>query len=197
MTPKPADYEVLQRPVWDPAPGTAYVWQCIKDKPLAMHRLSDRVLGGLYVAIQDRLIEPHDCDLNETDLVEGFKIRVLRTKSNLGHGLLTPDEKAVVAIPVELTNKTIVFELRGAGKENAHLPSVLYDAGHFRSTYPNWAQWRDNLLYRRRKDGSLAVIRFSRNKGILVNSIPPDWPQGLTRDRLLASEASYRQRKRR
>ncbi|OBT77303.1 hypothetical protein VF21_03446 [Pseudogymnoascus sp. 05NY08] len=195
MTPKPADYEVLQRPVWDPAPGTAYVWQCVKDKPLAMHRLSDRVLGGLYVAIQDGLIKPHDCDLNETDLVEGFQIRILRSKSNLGRGLLTPDEKAVVSIPVELTSKTIILELRGAGEMNAHLPSVLYDADLFQSTYPNWAEWRDNLIYRRGKNGTLVMSRFSKHKGILTESTPPDWPRGLTRDRLLASEASYRQRK--
>lgn len=196
MTPKPADYEVLQRPVWDPAPGTASVWKCIKDKPLAMHRLSDRVLGGLYVSIEDGLIKPHDCNLNETDLIEGFRIRVLRSKSNLGRGLLTPDGKSVVSIPVKLTNKTIILELRGAGEENAHLPSVLYDADLFQSTYPNWNQWRDNLLYRQRNDGSLIVYRFSKHKGVPFESTPPDWPEGLTRDRWLASEISYRERNR-
>ncbi|KFY90466.1 hypothetical protein V500_05165 [Pseudogymnoascus sp. VKM F-4518 (FW-2643)] len=157
-----------------------------------MHRLSDRVLGGLYIAIDCGLIKKANCSLNESDLGESFNIRVLRTGLNLGHGLLTPDGKAVVSIPVKRESKTVIFQLRGAGKANVKLPAVLYDTNIFKATYPNWAQWRDELLYRQRPDGTLHVEDFESYTRIQTDSTPPDWPQGLTRDRTLASEAHYR-----
>lgn len=196
MTPRPADFEVLQRPVWDPAPGTACLWKCIKEKPLAMHRLSDRVLGSLYIAITGELIEKSDCNLNESDLAEDFSIRSLRCRYNLGHGLLTPDGKAVVSIPAPKKRGGDLV-LRGSGNATAYLPVVRYDHKIFQDKYPNWEQWRDELMFRRRSDGTLeerALLSYSGNS---KDSTPPDWPQGLTRDRELASEDYYRKKNRR
>jgi hypothetical protein len=197
MTKTPAQYEVLQRPVWDPAPGTTCLWQCIKEKPLAMHRLSDRVLGSLYIAIDCGLIKKGQCNLNESDLSEYFNIRVIRTNLNLGRELLTPDGKAVVAIPVKRENKTIFFELGGAAKAHIKLPAVVYNTDIFKARYPNWAEWRDELLYCRASDGALYVEDFESYPRTVTDSTPPDWPQGLTRDRNLASEDHYRLNNRR
>lgn len=195
MTPTPAEFEIKRRPVWDPAPGTACIWQCIKEMPLAMHRLSDRVLGGLYVAINCGLIKKTNCNLNESDLGESFNIRVVRTNINLGHGLLTPDGKAVVSIPVKRESKTIFLELRGAGKAYIKLPAIVYNTDVFKARYPNWAEWRDELLYEQRSDGTFDEKDFESYTRIATDSTPPDWPQGLTRDRELASEAHYRLKK--
>ncbi|OBT94609.1 hypothetical protein VE01_07962 [Pseudogymnoascus verrucosus] len=192
MTKTPAQYEVLQRPVWDPAPGTTCLWQCIKEKPLAMHQLSDRVLGSLYIAIDCGLIKKGQCNLNESDLGDYFNIRVIRTNLNLGRELLTPDGKAVVAIPVKRENKTVFFELRGAGKAHIKLPAVVYNTDIFKARYPNWAEWRDELLYCRASDGAFYVEDFESYPRNATDSTPPDWPQGLTRDRNLASEDHYR-----
>lgn len=192
MTPTPAEFEIKQRPVWDPAPGTACIWQCIKDMPLSMHRLSDRVLGGLYIAIDCGLIKKSNCNLNESDLSESFKIRVVRSELNLGRGLLTPDGKAVISIPIKRESKTVLLELRGAGKTNLRLPTIAYNADIFKKMYPNWAEWRDELLYKRGLDGTLDVEDFESYPGNPNDSTPPDWPRGLTRDRKLASEIYYR-----
>ncbi|KFY23265.1 hypothetical protein V493_05970 [Pseudogymnoascus sp. VKM F-4281 (FW-2241)] len=192
MTPTPAEFEIKQRPVCDPAPGTACIWQCIKDMPLSMHRLSDGVLGGLYIAIDSGLIKKSNCNLNESDLSESFKIRVIRSELNLGRGLLTPDGKAVISIPIKRESKTVLFELRGAGKTNLRLPAIVYNADIFKERYPNWAEWRDELLYKRGLDGTLDVEDFESYPGNPNDSTPPDWPQGLTRDRNLASEIYYR-----
>ena len=136
MTRKPALFEVLQRPVWDPAPGTAFLWQCIKEKPLAMHRLSDRVLGGLHIAITEGFIKRADCNLNESDLAQNFQVRAVHSSCNLGHGLLTPDGRAVVSIPVHGSRGVMV--LRGTGNATANLPIVPYDSDFFRTMFPNW-----------------------------------------------------------
>ncbi|KFY20693.1 hypothetical protein V491_03511 [Pseudogymnoascus sp. VKM F-3775] len=192
MTPTPAEYEIKRRPVWDPAPGTACIWDCITQKPLSMHRLSDRVIGGLYIAIDCGFIRKSHCNMNESDLGKSFKIRLIRTNLNLGHGLLTPDGKAVVSIPVKREAKTTIFELRGASKANANLPAVAYNKDIFKSTYPNWSEWRDELLYCRKSDGSFKVEDFESYPRNATDSTPLDWPQGLTRDRILASEAHYR-----
>lgn len=192
MTPTPAEYEIKRRPVWDPAPGTACIWDCITQKPLSMHRLSDRVLGGLYIAIDCGFIRKSHCNMNESDLGKSFKIRLIRTNLNLGHGLLTPDGKAVVSIPVKREAKTTIFELRGASKANANLPAVAYNKDIFKSRYPNWSEWRDELLYCRKSDGSFKVEDFESYPRNATDGTPLDWPQGLTRDRILASEAHYR-----
>lgn len=194
MTKTPAKHELLQRPVWDPAPGTACLWQCISEKPLAMHRLSDRVLGGLYIAISSKLIKSKNCELNESDLSRGFHIRYVRSSRNLGHGLLTPDGKAVVSIPTGNFDKTMV--LRGSGNATANLPVVPYDPAFFKAIFPNWEQWRDELIYLRRPDGALDVTDFASYPEIDDDSTPADWPNGLTRDRMLASEMYYRYKNR-
>lgn len=162
-----------------------------------MHRLSDRVLGSLYIAIDCGLIKKGQCNLNESDLGDYFNIRVIRTNLNLGRELLTPDGKAVVAIPVKRENKTVFFELRGAGKAHIKLPAVVYNTDIFKARYPNWAEWRDELLYCRASDGALYVEDFESYPRNATDSTPPDWPQGLTRDRNLASEDHYRLNNRR
>ncbi|KFY37559.1 hypothetical protein V494_04701 [Pseudogymnoascus sp. VKM F-4513 (FW-928)] len=175
MTPTPAEYEITRRPVWDPAPGTACLWHCITHKPLAMHRLSDRALGGLYIAIDCGLIRKSNCDINESDVGESFKIRV-----------------AVVSIPVHRQRGTFIFELRGAGKTNAKLPAIVYNTDVFKARYPNWAEWLDELLYRQGPDGTIHVEEFDDYPRDDIDDTPPDWPRDLTRDRELASEAHYR-----
>ncbi|KFY07731.1 hypothetical protein V492_06887 [Pseudogymnoascus sp. VKM F-4246] len=192
MTPTPAEYEIKRRPVWDPAPGTACLWHCITHKPLAMHRLSDRVLGGLYIAIDCGLIRKSNCDINESDVGESFKIRVVRPDVNLGHGLLTPDWKAVVSISVHRQSGTFIFELRGAGKTNAKLPAIVYNTDVFKARYPNWGEWLDELPYCQGPDGTIHVEEFNDYSRDDIDGTPPDWPQGLTRDRTLASEEHYR-----
>ncbi|KFX88099.1 hypothetical protein O988_09153 [Pseudogymnoascus sp. VKM F-3808] len=190
MVRKPAEFEVLQRPLWDPAPGTVCLWKCIKEKPLAMHRLSDRVLGSLHIAIVEKYITAADCNNNDSDLANNFCIYYMRYSSNLGRGLLTPDGKAVVSIPTSGKKRYMV--LRGSGNETANLPVMRYDSDRFKSKYPNFEQWRDELLYRRNKNGTLHVKSFRSYPKISKDAIPADWPQGLTRDRTLASEVYYR-----
>ncbi|OBT90527.1 hypothetical protein VE02_01057 [Pseudogymnoascus sp. 03VT05] len=191
MTKTPAQYEILQRPVWDPAPGTACLWQCIKEMPLSMHRLSDRVLGSLHIAIVDGFIKPADCNLNESDLARSFSIRTLRAGSNLGRGLLTPDGKGVISIAAPRTRRGYMV-LRGSGNATANLPIVRYNPAVFKETYPNWEQWRDELLFHQRSNGKLHVRTFESYPKISNDGTPLDWPQGLTRDRTLASEYHYR-----
>jgi hypothetical protein len=194
MTPTPADYEVLQRPVWDPAPGTACLWQCIKDKNLATHRLSDRVLGSLYIAIAHGFIKGTDCDISGTDLAQSFKIRSPRTRLNLGQGLLTPDGKAVVSIPTRSIQG--LLELRGSGDATANLPVVRYNPTFFQENYPNWEQWRDELLYLRKPDGTLNVMTFALYPDIKNEGTPPDWYWGFARERKFESEIHHRQKTR-
>ncbi|KFZ15358.1 hypothetical protein V502_05664 [Pseudogymnoascus sp. VKM F-4520 (FW-2644)] len=117
----------------------------------------------------------------------------MRYNSNLGRGLLTPDGKGVVLIPISGRKRSMV--LRGSGNANANLPAVRYDPALFKAKYPNWTQWRDKLLYRRRLNGTLHVKTFSSYTGNPDDSTPPDWPQGVTRDRTLASEVYYREKK--
>lgn len=189
----PVEFEVHRRPVWDPAPGTACLWQCLKDKTLSMHRLSDRVLGSLYIAISSGLIKPVDCDASESDLAQRFKIRSPRTRLNLGQGLLTPDGKAVVSIPTRSLKGLLV--LRGSGNATAKLPVVRYDPKVFQENYPNWEQWRDELLYLQRPDGTLDVTAFASYPQVKNESTPPDWHRCLPPDRTFASEVPHRQNK--
>lgn len=193
MTKTPAKHHVLKRPVWDPAPGTACLWQCIKEKPLAMHRLADRVLGGLYVAISSGLITRKNCNLNESDLKQRFQIRCVRSSLNLGHGLLTPDGKAVVSIP---RGDYGTMVLRGSGNATANLPVVPYDQAFFVAMFPNYEQWLHELLYIRTPTGSFDIQDFASYPAITDDSTPADWPVGLTRDRMLASEIYYRYKNR-
>lgn len=195
MTPKPAYYEIRQRPVWDPAPGTEHIWACLKTSSLAMHRLSDRVLGVLTIAIDEGIILPNQCNLNESDLAAGFQIRRTRSDLNLGRGLLTPDGRGVVAIsakPGEWKN----FALRGNHPANVDLPVVPYNKQVFQATDPNYLEWRNQLIYKCSATGTPIVVSHAEFPKDASATVPADWPAGLTRDRDLASEKSYRVRKR-
>lgn len=160
-----------------------------------MHRLSDRVLGGLHIAITEGFIKRADCNLNESDLAQNFQVRAVRSSCNLGHGLLTPDGRAVVSIPVHGSRGVMV--LRGTRNATANLPIVPYDSDFFRTMFPNWEEWLYELLYLRGPDGTLDFEDFTSYPEVHDDSTPADWPNGLTRDRMLASEIYYRYKNRR
>lgn len=159
--------------------------------PLCLHRLSDRVLGALHIAIELGLIKKSDCNPSETDLAAGFKIRAGRYNVNLGSALLTPDRRAVVAINVPARNSLITFKLNGDDNATLALPTVTFDLDLFRATYATFDGWVDSNLYARDQKGGYNIVAFSDFPKLDIEMALPDWPAGLTRDRERASGAWY------
>jgi hypothetical protein len=183
---------VQRRPTRDPEPGDECVWRCLRERPLRLHRLSDRVLGALYIAIQLGLIKKSDCNLTETDLAAGFKIRANRYNVNLGSAFLTPGQEAVVAINIPVRDSSITFKLSGEDRATRGLPSVTFDLDLFRATYATFDNWVNSNLYARDQKGGYNIVAFSDFPVIDVDTVPIDWPAGLTRDQERASGAWYR-----
>jgi hypothetical protein len=157
-----------------------------------MHRLSDRVLGSLHIAIALNLINKSDCNQSETDLAAGFKIRAIRYTANLGHPLFTPDGAAYVSIPVHGTKGSIVdFVLKG--DSIVDLPAVQFDETIYRDRYATFDVWLSQMLYLGNDGTGYPRIKYHDFPIVTADTAPPDWPAGLTRDRTRASEAHYRE----
>lgn len=192
MTPKPTDYELGLRPTYDPPPDTECLWHVLRTKSLRLHRLSDRVLGAIHIAVAMGYIEPSDCKLNESDLCAGCKVRVTRSSLHLGLPLLSPDGKAIIS--VETRPRGDVFECRGSGPRDlpvvAFYPSVLMeDYG-----YAVFESWLDSLFYRLKPDGTRDFCAFQDYPLDEVDAIPPGWPPAASRDCNYASEIAYKAR---
>lgn len=157
-----------------------------------MHRLSDRVLGSLHIAVGLNLINKSECSHSETDLAAGFKIRASRYGVHLGHPLFIPDGAAYVSIPVHGAKGT-VFDFVLKGDSVVDLPAIQFDETTFRDSYATFDLWLSQMLYPGNEETGYPKIKYYDFPMVTADTAPPDWPEGVTRDRTRASEAHYRE----